>query len=237
MNLIQRLRRILAAKKAKPAETPDPYVNARRAFNDHTGAVMRERDVARLLALLAAMVALVLAGGIVYDRGTSRYVPYIVAVDKLGQAAAVGVAERAAVPDDRMIKAALHTWIRNARTVTMDGRLQRDMIVALYSMIAAGDAARGKMDEYLSGNPPFKRAATELVSLDEVLVLQQTDVSWEATWQEVTRDRKGVVVKRERWRALLTIAHAPPNRDATEADIRLNPASVFVRDYSWSKYQ
>jgi type IV secretion system protein VirB5 len=92
------------------------------------------------------------------------------------------------------------------------------------------------MNEWLNGNPnanPFKRAETEMVSVEIKSVMPQTDSTWQVDWVETVRDRKGVTVSDPiRMRALVTVYVAPPT---TEEQMRKNPLGIFVRDFSWTK--
>ena len=95
---------------------------------------------------------------------------------------------------------------------------------------------RHKMNEWLNGTPesnPFKRAATEMVSIDIKSVMPQTDSTWQIDWVETVRDRKGVIKGVPcRMRALVTVYVTPPT---AEEQIRQNPLGIFVRDFSWTK--
>ena len=39
------------------------------------------------------------------------------------------------------------------------------------------------------------------------------------------------------WRALVTVYQADTNEGTTDEQLRANPASLFVRDFSWSRVQ
>ena len=66
----------------------------------------------------------------------------------------------------------------------------------VYAVLATGDPATAKMNEWLNGTPesnPFKRADTEMVSVEIKSVMPQTDSTWQVDWVETVRDRKGVM--------------------------------------------
>jgi type IV secretory pathway TrbF-like protein len=67
-------------------------------------------------------------------------------------------------------------------------------------------------------------------------VLPQTADTWQVDWMETARDRQGVVKGApQRWRALVTVYAMGTTPDTTEEQIRNNPLSIYVRDFSWSK--
>ena len=98
--------------------------------------------------------------------------------------------------DQRVVRATVASFISDARLVTSDGPLQRAAVLRVYADLAANDPATAKMNEWLNGTPesnPFKRAATEMVSVDIKSIMPQTDSTWQVDWVETVRDRKGVI--------------------------------------------
>ena len=227
----------------RQGENPNPYLNARRTWNHIGAANMASRQMAQILGVLALLVALAAVGGNVYIGSQSKFVPYVVQVDKLGQAAAVAPAQRAG-PDDTaarlaVVHSSVASWISDIRMVTPDIALQRKGVFHVYSMLSANDAATAKANEHLNGSEssnPFKRAETETVSVEIDTVLYQAGETWQVDWIETIRDRQGGMKgKPQRWRALVTVYTVAPTADTTEQQIRDNPLGVHVRDFSWSK--
>lgn len=223
----------------RQGENENPYLAARRSWNDQSAANVASRQMFQLLGVLALLVALAGVGGMIYIGSQSKFVPYVVEVDKLGQQLAVAPATRAAPADQRVVHASVAAWIADMRLVTPDIALQRKAIFRLYSMLAANDPATAKTNEWLNGteeSSPFKRAARETVSIEMASVIPQTPDTWQVDWVETVRDRQGVMKgKSQRWRALVTVYTMPTTSDTTEEDMRNNPLGVHVRDFSWSK--
>jgi type IV secretion system protein VirB5 len=222
------------------AETPgNPYLNARKAWNDHTKAVMNAARLWQSIALLCLMITLAAVGGAIHIGSQSKFVPYVVEVDKLGQTMAVAPAQVAAPIDQRVVHASLAAFISNARLVTPDVALQRKAIFAVYAMMNADDPATSKMTEWLNGNEssnPFNRASKETVETEIVSVIPQSPDTWQIEWSEKAFDRQGIPIgKPYRMRALATVEIIPPTSATSEEKIRQNPLGVFVKDFSWSK--
>jgi type IV secretion system protein VirB5 len=228
------------SKDGRPADqVENPYLSARRSWNDHVGSVVASRQAWQAVALLSLLIALASVGGMVYIGSQSRFVPYVVEVDKLGQALAVAPAQRAAPVDQRVVHAAVAAFISDLRTVTPDVALQRKAIFRVYAMLSSSDAATAKSNEWLNGtedSSPFKRAARETVSTDIVSVIPQTPDTWQVDWIETVRDRQGLVKGQPyRMRALVTVYTVPATPQTTEEQVRNNPLGIYVRDFSWSK--
>lgn len=237
--MITKFKEWFAKRQVAPAAETNPYLTARRTWNDHTGGQVQARQTWQAVGLLSLLIALAAVGGMANIGAQSKFQPFVVEVDKLGQYRVVAVAERANASDTRNREVAVQAFVENARMVTPDTALQRKAIFKVYSMLNPTDAATAKMNEFLNGSAsvnPFKRAAREVVSIDIDTVLAQTDTTWQVDWIETVNDRQGAQVgEPARYRALLTVYQAPPDPAVTEAQFRNNPFSIYVRDYSWSK--
>ena len=220
-------------------ENENPYLAARRTWDDRTSSIVSSRNMWQLLGILSLMIALAGVGGIIYIGSQSRFVPYVVEVDKLGQAAAVAPAQLAAAVDPRVVHAAVASFISDLRLVTPDVALQRKAVFRLYSMLSANDPATAKANEWLNGtaeSSPFARAVKETVSIEILSVIPQTPDTWQVDWLETVRDRQGVMLDKPfRMRALVTVYTVPATPQTTEEQVRNNPLGIYVRDFSWSK--
>ncbi len=223
----------------RKGENDNPYLSARRTWNDQSAANVASRQMFQLLGLLALLVALAAVGGLTYIGSQSKFVPYVVEVDKLGRQAAVGPAQLAAAADPAVVHSSVASWISSVRMVTPDTALQRKAVFHVYSMLAPNDPATAKTNEYLDGSEqsnPFKRAELETVSIEIDSVLPQTADTWQVDWTETTRDRQGGLRSPpQSWRALVTVYTVAPTSETTEQQIRDNPLGIHVRDFSWSK--
>ena len=81
---------------ADAAALETPYLSARREWNERYGDYIARARSWRWAAFGALAVSLVLAIGVVWQGAQSKVVPYVVEVDKLGDAVAVARADRAA---------------------------------------------------------------------------------------------------------------------------------------------
>ena len=223
----------------RPEESENPYLAARRTWNDHVGGVVASRQMAMLGGVLCLLIALAAVGGMTYIGSQSRFIPMVVQVDKLGQHAAAMTLDPAQPADPRVVRASVAAWIADARLVTPDVALQRKAVLRVYAMLAPNEAATTKMNEWLNGaetSSPFKRAANETVSIEVETTLRQTGETWQVDWIETTRDRQGALKSApQRWRALVTVYTVEATPDTTEEQMRDNPLGIHVRDFTWSK--
>ncbi|NOU10844.1 MAG: conjugal transfer protein TrbF [Nitrospira sp.] len=224
----------------RSGEHANPYLSARRTWNDLMKAQVASRRSWELIAILCLLITLASVGGIAYVCSQSKFIPFLYNVDTHGHAVAVGPVERASATDPRVVAAAIGEFIANARLVTVDAALQRKAVYQVYAMLSEHDPATGKMNQWMNGAEdanPFTRAEKETVTVELSTVLPQTPDTWEVTWLESVWDRKGEVkVQPVPMRALVTVYRAEPAATVTEEELRRNPLSVYVRDFSWSKH-
>jgi type IV secretion system protein TrbF len=215
------------------------YLNARRAWNSQIDRAFSALHVWQLMAVAALLVAFGCVAGVIYFGSQNRYLPYVIEVDKLGEAVGVGPAQISAPADPRVVRAQLAQFISSARLVTPDQDLQRRAIFSVFGMLGQKDPAAIKMSEFLrddSPNSPFKRAAKSTVNTDGYTVLPITSTAWQVDWTETTRDRDGGIISSNiPWRATLEIYLVPPGSDTRQADIQRNPLGIYVRDFNWQQ--
>ena len=220
-------------------ENENPYLAARRTWNNLMTASLANRQMWQLFGILALMITLAAVGGMIYIGSQSRFIPYVVEVDKHGETIAIAPAQRAGKADPRVVHANVADFVSNIRMVTPDIALQRKAIYRIYSMLSSNDPATAKANEWLNGtedSSPFKRAEKETVSIEISYVLAQTPDTWQVDWLETVYDRQGMVKGQPyKMRALIMVYTVPSTAQTTEAQIRNNPVGTFVRDFSWSR--
>ena len=220
-------------------ENENPYLAARRTWNELMAASLANRQMWQLFGILALMITLAAVGGMIYIGSQSKFIPYVVEVDRHGETIAIAPAQRAGKADPRVVHANVASFISDIRMVTPDIALQRKAIYRLYSMLSSKDPATAKANEWLNGtedSSPFKRAEKETVSVEIGYVLPQTPDTWQVDWVETVYDRQGLAKGQPyRMRALITVYTVQTTAQTTEDQIRNNPVGTFVRDFSWSR--
>ena len=223
----------------RQGENENPYLSARRTWNDHMRAVQSSRTMWQLLALLCLLIALAAVGGIIAIGSQSKFIPYVVQVNKLGEAIAVSRADIAGETDPRVVHASLAAFVNDLRMVTPDVALQRKAIFRAYAMLSNNDPATAKANQWFNGSEsssPFKRAETQTVNVEIISVIPQSPETWQVDWLEKIYDRQGHLTEQPfKMRALLRIYNKPTTPSTTEEQIRNNPLGIYIQDFSWSK--
>ena len=224
-------RREKASSTAKIIEH-NPYLAARREWDERYGDLISRARNWRTMALLSGLVALIATAGVVWLSARSRVVPFVVLLDSFGRPVVSGLAEQASEADDRLKRAEILSWVENLRLVTGDAVAQRKAIDRVYAHIASGSHAQTFVSEFYRSDPPFKRAQTDTVDVDVKSVLPTSNRTYEVDWIETTRDLYGAVKSSDHWKGSFIIALNPPS---DERIARINPLGIYVTQASWSK--
>jgi len=215
------------------SDTANPYLDARRSWDERYGDLLTRAKNWRALAFLCVVGVLMATTGLVALALKSHVTTYIVAVDKQGHVVSAGVADQPAVVDDRLKRAALCRWVTDLRTVTVDGLAQRRSIDRVYAMIASGSPAQTQVSDFYRNDPPSKRAETEIVEVEVQVALPTSEKTYELEWLEITRSLSGQVRGEPlRWKGAFTLAINPPK---DEQLARINPLGIYVTRASWSR--
>ena len=226
-------RRVPAEQTKEKVPVHNPYLAARKEWDERYGDLISRARNWRAAFFVAAAVAFLAVGGMIVIAKQARIVPYVVAVDSLGRTVASGPAEQATLADDRLKRAALNSWIADWRLVSMDGITQRKSIDRTYSMIASGTPAQVAVSEYYRKDPPNERAAKQTVDVEVKAIFPSSEKTYEVEWVETTRSLAGTVVgDPQRWKGSFTLVVNPPN---DEALARVNPLGIYITSASWSR--
>lgn len=218
-------------KTSHSAQASNPYVNGRKEWMERYGSYIKERNRWRVIAVINSCIALISVLGVIYIGSQSKFIPYVVQVDRLGANVAVQRADIAMKPDSRIVKAQIASFIQGSRSVYTDFEAQKGMVNTVYAMLKNGSPAHTKMTVFYKANVPFKRAESETVNVQIHNVLPISENSWRVEWLEQKHSRDGVPLSSVEMSAIITVQLAPPN---DEANILRNPMGVFVQDFNWS---
>lgn len=227
-----------AARETQTQREENPYLSARRSWDSHVGSVIAGRNMWRIIALAALMIVLAAVGGIIHIGSQSKFVPYVVEVDKLGQVRGVQPAVRPGAIDPNVMESQLVRFVEAIRTVSPDLAMQRRSIFVVYSMLPSKSSAFAKANTWYQGEKtnPRKRAERETVTIEVTSVLPQTANTWQVDWKESIYDRTGVLMTPPfLMRALLTTRIIAPDSSTSEEQVRNNPLGIYVQDFNWSK--
>ena len=213
-------------------QTPEPetpYQRAGQLWDERIGSARVQARNWRLIAFGCLTLSGGLAVGNVWQSMQSRVAPYVVEVDRLGEARSVAPAIQNYQPTDGQIAWHLGRFITNVRSVSTDPVLVKRAWLDAYDF--ATDRAALFLNDHARTNDPFAEIGQRSVSVQVTSVVRASDSSFQVKWVEQTYER-GSLARTERWTAMLTVAVRPPR---TADALRKNPLGLFVDAIDWSR--
>ncbi len=210
-------------------EPETPYQRAGQLWDERIGSARTQARNWRLMAFGCLALTGGLSSGLVWQSTQSRVTPYVVEVDRLGEARAVTEAEAAYHPTDPQIAWHLAKFIENVRGVSLDPVLMRRDWLSAYDFATT----RGSqfLGDYARAADPFARIGERTVSVQVTSVVRASDRSFQVKWTETAYER-GSAAGSSHWTGILTILTKPPVSADT---LRKNPLGIYVTAINWSK--
>ncbi len=210
-------------------EAETPYQRAGQVWDERIGSARVQARNWRLMAFGGLLLSTGLSGGLLWQSMQSRVVPYVVEVDRLGEARAVAPAAAEYRPTDPQIAWHLGRLITSVRSVSLDPVLMRQNWLAAYDFVTERGALF--LSEYARTADPFGQVGTRTVSVQVTSVVRASDRSFQVKWIETEYER-GSLVGTSRWTAILAIVVRPPSSAET---LRKNPLGLYVDAIDWSR--
>ena len=213
----------------KAPEPETPYQRAAQVWDDRIGSARVQARNWRLMAFGSLTLSAGLAAALVWQSANGSIVPWVVQVDRLGEAQAVGPATADYQPSDPQIAFYLARFIEQVRSIPADPIIVRQNWLRAYEFTTQAGAIA--LNDYARANDPFAQVGKTQISIDVSSVIRASPTSFRVAWvQRAYQD--GALATTERWTAILTIAVQPP-RDAEK--LRANPLGIYVNAINWSK--
>ncbi|WP_114951570.1 conjugal transfer protein TrbF [Sphingosinicella terrae] len=210
-------------------EPETPYQRAGQVWDERIGSARVQARNWRLMAFGGLLLSAGLSAGLLWQSMQSRVVPYVVEVDRLGEARAVAPAVSDYRPTDPQIAWHLGRFIRNVRSVSLDPVLMRENWLSAYDF--ATERAGRFLGEYARAADPFGQIGERTVSVQVTSVVRASDRSFQVKWTETEYER-GSLAGSARWTAILTVVVRPPRSAET---LRKNPLGLYVDAIDWSQ--
>jgi type IV secretion system protein VirB5 len=206
-----------------------PFQRAGQLWDERIGSARVQAHNWRLMAFGCLGLTLLMSGGLLWQAGQSRVVPYVVEVDRLGEPRAISAAATHHQPTDPQIAWFLSRFVRDVRSVSLDAVLMRQNWLSAYDFTTKRAAVF--LGAYARATDPFGHVGEQTVSVQVTSVVRASDRSFQVKWIETTYER-GAVTSAAHWTGILTVLVKPP----TSAEIlRRNPLGLYVDAIDWSR--
>ena len=218
-----------AVHYGKTPEPETPYQKAAQVWDDRIGSARVQAKNWRYMAFGSLILSAGFAGALVIQSARGTVVPWVVQVDKLGQAQSLAPASADYRPTDPQIAWHLARFIEQVRSIPADPIIVRQNWRRAYEWTT--DRGAGALNDYARTNDPFTKVGKQQIAVDVSSVIRASPDSFRVAWTE-RQFENGVLASTQRWTAILTIALQPP-RDAER--LKANPLGIYVNAINWSR--
>ncbi|WP_226558457.1 conjugal transfer protein TrbF [Salipiger thiooxidans] len=225
MNLFRRP----ATHYGKTPEPETPYQKAAQVWDERIGSARVQARNWRLMAFGCLFLSAGFAAALVWQSARGTVVPWVVQVDKLGQAQAVAPANADYQPTDPEVAFHLGRFVEEVRSIPADPIIVRQNWLRAYEFTT--DRGAAALNDYARANDPFTKVGHQQIAVEVSSVIRASPDSFRVAWTE-RHYENGQLSTTERWTAILTIVIQTPR---TAERLRANPLGIYVNAISWSR--
>lgn len=207
----------------------NPYLDARREWDERYGDALARARNWRLVALLSLGVAAVAAMGVAWIGSQSKIEPYVVAIDKMGDPIAMAQPVTGGAVNQRVIEAQVANWVWEWRTVLPDSTAQKDLVHRVYAMIS--NQAAAVLGPWYQRHWNTDAGMTINARITSVLPVAKD--TWQINWTE-TKYQNGQELGTSGWKANI-ITGTDQRLAASPQAIIANPLGIYVRSITWTR--
>ena len=210
-------------------EPVTPYQKAAQVWDERIGSARVQARNWRLMAFGCLILSAAFASALIAQSVQGSITPWVVEVDRLGQAQTVAPANSNFRPTDPQIAFHLARFIEDVRGLPSDAIVMRQNWLRAYDFTT--DRGASALNDHARVNDPFAKLGKLQVSVEVSSVIRASPESFRMSWTERRFDN-GQLSATERWSAILSVVIETP-RDADR--LRKNPLGVYVNAINWSK--
>ncbi|KRE12636.1 conjugal transfer protein TrbF [Bosea sp. Root483D1] len=225
MNLFRRP----AAHYGRTPEPETPYQKAAQIWDERIGSARVQAKNWRIMAFGSLILSAGFAAALVWQSARGTVVPWVVQVDRLGEAQSIAAASADYRPTDPQIAWHLARFVEQVRAIPADPVIVRQNWLRAYDWTT--DRGAGALNDYARANDPFAKVGKQQVAVEVSSVIRASPDSFRVAWTE-RHYEDGKLATAERWTAILTIVLQPP-RDAER--LKTNPLGIYVNAINWSR--
>ncbi len=218
-----------SVRYGRTPEPETPYQKAAQVWDERIGSARVQAKNWRLMAFGCLILAGGLAVALVWQSVRGTITPWVVEVDRVGQAQTVAPATADYQPTDPQIAFHLARFIEDVRGLPADGIVLRQNWLRAYDFTT--DRGAAALNDYARVNDPFAKLGKQQISIEVSSVIRASPSSFRVAWLQRAYEN-GSLSTTERWTAILTTAIETPH-DAER--LRKNPLGVYVNAINWSR--
>lgn len=219
----------VTVRYARSPEPETPFQKAGQIWDERIGSARVQAKNWRLMAFGSLCLSMGLSAALIWQSTRGTVTPWVVQIDKFGQAQAVAPAASDYKPTDPQIAYHLARFIEEVRAIPADPVILRNQWLRAYDFVT--DKGAAALNDFARANDPFSNLSKQQIAIDVSSVIRASPDSFRVAWIQ-RRYENGNLAVTERWTAILSIILQTPH----DADrLRKNPLGVYVNAINWSK--
>src|ERR1700733_13645884 len=163
-------------------EPETPYQRAGQVWDERIGSARVQAMNWRLAFFAMLALSGGLAAGLVWQSARGTVTPWVVQVDRLGQAQAVAPAVTDYRPTDPQIAFHLARFIEQVRSIPADAIIVRQNWLRAYDFTT--DRGAMALNDYARSNDPFAKVGRQQIAIDVSSVIRASPDSFRVAWVE-----------------------------------------------------
>jgi len=219
----------VSVRYARTPQPETPFQKAGQLWDERIGSARVQARNWRMMAFGSLLLSAGLASALIWQSARGTVTPWIVQVDKLGQAQAVAPAIADYKPTDPQIAFHLAHFIEDVRSIPADAVILRQQWLRAYDFTT--DHGASALNDFARTQDPFANIGKTQIAIDVSSVIRASPDSFRISWTQ-RRYENGQLAATERWTAILSIILQTPHDPER---LRKNPLGVYVTAIHWSK--
>jgi len=217
-----------AGKMSKP--TKNPYLDARREWDERYGDSIARARTWRIVAIGAIGVAALAVAGVAWIGSQSKIKPFVVAMDTIGNPIAMAQPSGGLAVSQRIVEATVANFIWNARTQLADQAAQKVLLDRVYAVLSSDSSAY--LNDYFKLHSPFSGdGMTTSVEISSILPVSKD--SFQVNWKE-SKFNTSQPMGSALWKANVTVGIDAKLAEKPEVMIN-NPLGIYIKSISWTQ--
>jgi type IV secretory pathway TrbF-like protein len=219
----------VSVRYARTPQPETPFQKAGQLWDERIGSARVQARNWRLMAFGSLLLSAGLASALIWQSARGTVTPWVVQVDKLGQAQTVAPAIADYKPTDPQIAFHLAHFIEDVRSIPADAVILRQQWLRAYDFTT--DRGASALNDFARTHDPFANIGKTQIAVDVSSVIRASPDSFRISWTQ-RRYENGQLAATERWTAILSVILQTPHDPER---LRKNPLGVYVTAIHWSK--
>lgn len=219
----------VSVRYARTPQPETPFQKAGQLWDERIGSARVQARNWRMMAFGSLLVSAGLASALIWQSARGTVTPWVVQIDKLGQAQAIAPAIADYKPTDPQIAFHLAHFIEDVRSIPADAVILRQQWLRAYDFTT--DRGASALNDFARTHDPFANLGKTQIAVDISSVIRASPDSFRISWTQ-RRYENGQLAATERWTAILSIILQTPHDPER---LRKNPLGVYVTAIHWSK--